>query len=80
MTNFDKWKEGLKPEDLIRPRLIDAGRTRCVCIQCSANCPAAASCPAGKAFPKNIERWRHFGAKCDKWFLRWADAPAKEDE
>lgn len=77
-TNFEKWRDSLTPEDLILPR--PTGSTKCVWIACERNCPARATCPASKAFPKNIERWRHFSAKCDKWFLRWANAPAKEEE
>ena len=77
-TNFEKWKEGLTPKDLILPRVSD--NTKCVWIACERNCPAATSCPARKAFPKNIQRWKHFAERCDKWFLRWAKAPAKEEE
>lgn len=78
MTNFEKWKDSLKPKDLILPRIFD--NTKCVGFQCKINCPAAATCPAHKTFPKNIQRWKHFAERCDKWFLRWANAPAKEEE
>ena len=79
-TNFDKWKEGLNKKDLIVPRLVDDGRTKCIGFLCNSNCPASSTCPAYKALPKNIQRWRHFANKCDKWFLRWAKAEAKEEE
>lgn len=80
-TNFEKWKEDLKPKDLILPRLVDDGKTRCVNIMCSSNCPAE-NCPAKKSIKSkraNMKRWEHFAQKCDKWFLRWAKAPAKEE-
>ena len=80
MTNFEKWKESLAPEMLLRPRLD--GKTRCVWIDCATNCPAE-NCPAKRCWigrKVDLERWRKFGERCDKWFLRWATAPAKEEK
>ena len=81
MTNFEKWKAGLKPEGIILPRSADDGRTKCVQIQCIGNCPAH-NCPARKAVvgkKSDWGKWEHFAKRCDKWFLRWANAEAEEE-
>ena len=77
MTNFEWWKDKLKPKELIIPRIIDG--TKCVYISCEMNCPAE-NCPAKKAILQrrpNWERWKKFVMKCDKWWLRWAKAEHK---
>ncbi len=77
-TNFEKWKESLKPEELLSTRPVD--ETKCVWINCNTNCPAL-NCPAncvGKGL--DVYKWRRYAQKCEHWFLQWANAPAKEEE
>lgn len=77
-TNFEKWKEDLKPEELLSARPVDG--TKCVWINCNTNCPAL-NCPAncvGKGL--DVYKWHRYAQKCEHWFLQWANAPAKEDD
>lgn len=76
-TNFEKWRDSLTAEDFVLSRSSD--NTKFVGILCHRNCPAASTCPARKEYPKNIQRWWDLTSDCDKWFFRWANAPAKED-
>lgn len=77
-TNFEKWRDSLTPEALLSKRSDD---TKCVYINCATNCPAE-NCPAKECWiihPARHERWAHYAKQCNKWFLRWANAPAKEE-
>lgn len=91
MTNFDKWKSSLKPERFVRPDIV-VGAMRVV-LYCGDNCPVK-DCPVIKNFirltkikedggwptKRQMEAHRRIGRKCATWFLRWANAPAKEEE
>jgi len=91
LTNFEAWREKLTPESLIRPDIM-AGCVR-VRIICNENCPVK-DCPVIKHFfyLKKLEAGGHIvtrrqelahrriGQKCATWFLRWANAPAKEEK
>lgn len=90
-TNFEKWRDQLTPEALIRPDIM-AGAVR-VGIVCNENCPVK-NCPVIRHFlylkkqeadghivtRRQELAHRRIGQKCATWFLRWANAPAKEEE
>ena len=89
-TNFEWWKEGLKPEHLVRPDIM-MGAMRVV-LPCADICPVK-DCPVIKSYKRlakiekdgerptkrQLEAHRRIGRKCATWFLRWADKPAKEE-
>jgi hypothetical protein len=90
-TNFEKWKEGLRPEKFVRPDIM-AGCMRVV-LPCKDICPVK-DCPVIKSYTRlkkiemgggrptrgQEEAHRRIGQKCATWFLRWADRPAKEEK
>ena len=63
MTNFEKWKQNLKPEDLIidNGEDIDADEVRFICaIDCN-KCPAKETC--------TVDCW----IGCGDNFIEWAN-------
>lgn len=88
-TNFEKWKDSLKPENFVYPNIM-AGA---ICLICKDNCPVK-NCPVIKSHERltrieanggrptrgQIEAHRRLGQKCATWFLRWANALAKEEK
>jgi hypothetical protein len=90
-TNFEAWRDSLTPEALIRPDIM-AGAIR-VRINCNENCPVK-NCPVIRHFlwlKKREADWNitthrqelahlRLAQKCATWFLRWANAPAKEEK
>lgn len=79
MTNFEKWKESLTPEDLIREDIVNCREvTRLDCF----NCPASAECDFAIAFKHvgdfaNMKEYREAQErnvlKCPETFLAWAN-------
>ena len=70
MTNFEKWKAGLKPEDMV---VTDFSISMGCCAfyghfnEC-IGCPARDECQNGGE-----------DASCEEAFLRWAKTPAREE-
>ncbi len=72
-TNFEKWKENLKPEDLIITDFC-TNEVRAVFDRHADGCeycPSKDTCLARRD-PYNFD--------CESGFLAWANAPAKENE
>lgn len=91
MTNFEKWKKNLKPEDLFFPDII-ADRKKPE-LDCSYNCPARETCPVvasanrlhnmeGDGQSKYDARVKHHELAdfCWLFFLEWATATTNEEE
>lgn len=65
MTNFEKWKNGLKPEELIVDNGENIDKDMCrhtVGIECT-NCPVK----------KNGSCSRDYWTECGEAFLKWAN-------
>lgn len=68
-TNFDKWKQGLKPEDLL---VFDENYGN---IVATWGCdPGCGRCPAIKFCEE-----RKFNGRCRERFIAWANAEAVDD-
>lgn len=69
MTNFEKWKQNLKPEDLIIDKGDNVDEDECrhvvgIADNCS-NCPANGKC--------GHDYW----TECGEAFIEWAKSEAK---
>lgn len=83
MTNFEKWKEALKPKDLIRYNLMS--NSEVMSLDCN-NCPAQGECPFIYAVKhvgeyKNMKEYeadqKKNVLKCKDVFLGWANQEVK---
>ena len=82
MTNFEKWKGALKPEDLIRYNLMS--NSEVMCLDCN-NCPAQGECPFIYAI-RYVGKYKSMVEyesdqeenvrKCKEVFLGWANKEA----
>ena len=82
MTNFERWKSELKPDDLIR---YDIRCNRKVMSLDCNNCPAQGECPFIYAI-KHIGEFKTMAAhetaqeinvrRCEEVFLAWANKEA----
>lgn len=84
MTNFEKWKKNLKPEDMFFPDIISDCEVPK--LDCSCNCPARETCPvvsSAKRLGNNMDgdgqsnydaRVRHYelSEHCRLFFVEWA--------
>ena len=72
MTNFEKWKDNLKPENLIFHSSCYGIQDASIFIhgekECCEYCPARNKCKIGRS------------KECKESWLEWANAPANENE
>jgi hypothetical protein len=66
MINFEKWRDGLTPEDLLNQKSITRVSS---CVFHCRTCPAYEPC----AKPENT-------LKCREYWLNWANAEVSEAE
>lgn len=72
MTNFEKWKKGLKPEDLVvdRGESVDKDEYRLV----AGFGDKCENCPVKKAGSCGADYWK----ECGEVFLEWANEEVDE--
>lgn len=73
MTNFEQWKEGLKPEDLVFKETDPLGEPRSYWAVWNLSGDECDHCPARKVCAQLNEKG------CGDAFKTWAKAEAKED-
>lgn len=90
MTNWEKWREGLKPDDLFVFSVMHDQQIPA--LFCMENCPARGTCPvvrsaeklrgkqkAGRFISKaEHNRHRKLAMDCKRWFCTWAHSEHKE--
>ena len=72
MTNWEKWKEGLKPEELITE---DFGFNS-LCAVFLGHGDRCEYCPARQTCSARCDK----EISCDSQFLAWANLPAEDKE
>jgi len=79
MTNFEKWKEGLKPEDLLRDDEKSSSNYKQPIFKSCSVCPAQRFCDEWYEEFSDIADMVGLGS-CENLFNEWANAPVKENE
>lgn len=75
MTNFEKWKSELKPEDLVFKETDPLGNPRTYWAVWNLSGSECDSCPAQKVCERLGET-----CDCGRAFKTWASAQAEEDD
>lgn len=79
MTNFERWKAELKPEDLLRyDEKSGSGYKQSIFKGCSV-CPAQKFCDEFYEEFSDVADMVGLGS-CENLFIGWANAEAKEAE